>query len=42
MQYLRVDNISNDLVYKKYNLDYLLKQSIKKYTNPASFGGVCA
>ncbi len=33
MQYLRVDNISNDLVYKKYNLDYLLKQSIKKYSN---------
>lgn len=32
MQYLRVDNISNDLIYKKYNLDYLLKQSIKKYT----------
>lgn len=30
LQYLRLDNISNDLIFKKYELDDIIKQAIRK------------
>lgn len=33
LQYLRIESISSDLVFRSYNLDTIIKQAIKKYSS---------
>lgn len=32
MQYLRLENMNSDLVFKKYSLDFIIKQAVRKYS----------
>ncbi|ADQ08207.1 integral membrane sensor signal transduction histidine kinase [Caldicellulosiruptor hydrothermalis 108] len=32
LQYLRMENMSNDLLLKKYSLDHIVKQALRKYS----------
>ncbi len=32
MQYLRLDDMNSDLVFKKYSLDFIIKQAVRKYS----------
>lgn len=32
LQYLRLENMNNDLIFKKYPLDDIIKQAVKKYS----------
>ncbi|MDF2948517.1 MAG: hypothetical protein K0R07_531 [Sedimentibacter sp.] len=32
MQYLRLEDMNSDLVFKKYSLDFIIKQAVRKYS----------